>query len=327
MRIGIDTSSLDQTIRGIGYYTQTLLEALKDQEVVSFHGRLKGIPFSGSITSLCRAYRRVDLLHFPQPKILYGRRPQCPFVLTIHDVMPLKFPHFFPKKHAQMMRYFLPRYLKQAAAILCVSETTRQDLRSFFPFVDPLVVPCALLCRKRSLRKKKDPLLLYVGSFEKRKNLEGVLKAYTLLRQQGITHTLCIVGREERHSRLPKTIPRGVVIKGYLSEGEKQDLLERASLLLWPSFYEGFGLPLLEAMASGLPVVTSDRGACPETVGKAAVIVNPDDPGEIARGAMTILENPRLASALMQEGLKRANEFSLDKLRERLLNVYHLLHR
>lgn len=322
MKIGIETSCLDQTIRGIGYYTKTLLEALVGMEITRFSRKLKGFPFSGSIDSLFRAYDGVDLLHFPEPKILYGKRPKCPFVLTIHDVMPLKFPHYFPKKHTLMMRYFLPRYLKEASAIICVSETTRKDLIEFFPKLDPVVVPCALLPQKRQYRQEKDPFLLYIGSFEKRKNLEGIFSAYRLLQKQSFALPLVIVGKEGENNRLPKEIPNGVVHKGYVSEEEKQDLLERASLLIWPSLYEGFGLPLIEAMASGTPIVTSNCGACLETVQDAAVLVDPKNPCEIAEGMRAILENESLRDRLAKMGMMRAEHFSLSHLRDGVLGVY-----
>src|SRR5690606_6734464 len=111
-------------------------------------------------------------------KILYGKRPDVPFVLTIHDLMPLKFPEYFPKKHTWMMRYFLPRYLNQADGIICVSEATKRDLLSFFPKLKATVIPCGILPKTPAKAAPREPFFLYIGSFEKRKNLKGIFQAY-----------------------------------------------------------------------------------------------------------------------------------------------------
>jgi len=322
MKIGIEISCLDQTPRGIGMYTRALLETLKGCDTTLFRRKKTCIPFSGSIQSLFRTYPGVELIHFPEPKILYGKRPDVPFVLTIHDMMPLKFPELFPKKHTLMMRYFLPRYLREASGIICVSETTKRDLLSFFPSLNPTVIPCGILPQKPRKDLEREPFFLYVGSFEKRKNLKRIFEAYKILRKRGFVHKLMIAGKPEGIDQLPTSLPEGVEITGYLSEEKKWNLMQRATLLIWPSLYEGFGLPLLEAMSAGLPIVTSDRGACPETVGSAALIVDPEDPQSISDAMAQIAEEPDLAQQLREAGRKRSKEFALPKLREKLIAFY-----
>lgn len=310
-------------MRGIGTYTQVLLETLENLDVHVFKRSLPNIPFAGSFESLFKRYQGVDLIHFPEPKILYGIPPRAPFVLTIHDLMPLKFPEHFPRKHTWMMRYFLPRYLKAARQVICVSEATRSDLIEFFPSLNPIVIPCGIPLRKREANRKREPFFLYIGSFEKRKNLQRILEAFHTLKSRGIAHKLFIAGKGEGANKLPDKLPPGVKTLGYITEEKKQDLLERATALIWPSLYEGFGIPLLEAMASGLPVITSDRGACPETVGDAGIIVNPENVIEITDAMEQIATDISLQAALKSKGLERAQTYSLPRIRKQLIEVYN----
>lgn len=326
--VRVDIGSLRHTVRGIGTYTQTLLYALQDRHIPISQNPLP-LPFAGSLSSLFRSkcFEKADLLHFPEPKILYGRRPKVPIVLTIHDVMPILFPHYFPKKSRILMERFLPRFLRDADAITCPSHQTKEDLLKVFGCspVKVHVIPLALLPKKRMIQEKKDDFLLYIGSFEPRKNLVGILRAYEKIRKAGSPHKLILAGKEEGKHRLPKALPNGVEVLGYVSEEKKLELFKRAALLLWPSFYEGFGLPLLEAMASGTPIVTTNGSAMKEVVGDAALFANPDDPDEIAERAMKILNSEKLGKSLMEKGLKRAEEFSMEGFRSEHLLLYESL--
>ncbi len=338
MIVGIDTSCLSHTIRGIGTYTLTLLEALRGQkqEIFSYqHSASSRLPFANSIAALfrCKCYEKVSLVHFPEPKILYGKRPRVPIVLTVHDVMPLLFPQFFPVKSRMMMEYFLPRYLRQADAITCPSQQTKQDLLQVFPIPSHKVhvIPLALLPRQRVIQENKEPFLLYVGSFEPRKNLPGILKAFAKVRKAGFAHKLVLAGKEEGGNCLPHALIQKldlkdhIELKGYVSEEEKRALLQKAALLIWPSFYEGFGLPVLEAMASGTPVVTSNGSAMREVAGDAAFLVDPHDPDQIADGVIEILSSQDLMKTHMERGLQRAEEFSLELFGKRHVELYSSL--
>ncbi len=401
MKLGIETEGLCGTIRGVGYFTLTLIEALKNEGIVCYHSpnatdlhfpkvahhhfrKKLRIPFSKSLSALChlRCFNDLDLMHFPEPKILYGKKPKAPFVLTIHDVMPLLFPHLFPKKSYCIMSYFLPRYLNEAAAIAAVSQQTRDDLVRLFPKIENkvTVIPCALLPRERTIDEEKEPFLFYIGSFEPRKNLKGIIEAFGIIKKRGYPHRLILAGKEEGTNCLP-TIPRGVqncefgptrklsrfnccsegsidliqpseqqlnpealarskstildaagynlsddiILTGYISEAEKARLFQKASVLVWPSLYEGFGIPLLEAMASGTPIVTSNGSAPKEIVGEAALCVDPKDPLEIADAIEKILSSRELSKELMQKGINRAQDFSLDQFRMKHLKLYSTL--
>ncbi|MBS0630030.1 MAG: glycosyltransferase family 4 protein [Verrucomicrobia bacterium] len=346
MQIGIETEGLSGTIRGIGYFTLTLIEALKEENIVCYHSpnatdlhfpevshhhfrKRLHIPLANSLAALChlRCYDQPHLIHFPEPKILYGKKPKAPFVLTIHDVMPLLFPHFFPKKSYLMMRYFLPRYLKEAAAVVAVSRQTRDDLVQLFPAIENkvTVIPCSLLPRQRIIDKKKEPFIFYIGSFEPRKNLTRIIEAFTILKGRGYPHRLIIAGKEEGTDCLPPKLHKDIIVTGYISEAEKDRLFQKASALVWPSLYEGFGIPLLEAMAAGTPIVTSNCSAPKEIVQDAAIGVNPLDSYDIADAIEKILCSQELSEQLMNKGLSRAADFSLGQFRERHLELYRTI--
>lgn len=346
MKFGIETEGLCGTIRGVGYFTLTLIEALKNEGIVCYHSpnatdlhfpkvahhhfRKKiNVPFSKSLGALCRlrCFNDLDLMHFPEPKILYGKKPKAPFVLTIHDVMPLLFPHLFPKKSYCIMSYFLPRYLNEAAAIATVSQQTRDDLVRLFPKIENkvTVIPCALLPRERTIDEEKEPFLFYIGSFEPRKNLKRIIEAFGIIKKRGYPHRLILAGKEEETNCLPSGLSDDIILTGYISEAEKARLFQKAAVLVWPSLYEGFGIPLLEAMASGTPIVTSNGSAPKEIVGEAALCVDPKDPLEIADAIERILSSRELSKELMQKGVNRAQDFSLDQFRARHLRLYSTL--
>lgn len=326
--VRIDTGSLRHTVRGIGTYTQTLLHSLEGRHIPFSQNPLP-LPFASSISALFRSkcFEKADLIHFPEPKILYGKRPNVPIVLTIHDVMPILFPHYFPKKSRIMMERFLPRFIRDADAITCPSHQTKEDLLKVFGCSPSKVhvIPLALLPKQRIIQEEKEDFLLYIGSFEPRKNLQGILSAYDKIRKAGFPHKLVLAGKEEGKNRLPKHLPSGVEVLGYVSEEKKLDLFKRAALLLWPSFYEGFGLPLLEAMASGTPIVTTQGSAMKEVVGDAALFANPSDPVEIAERTMEVLSSEEVGKMLMEKGLKRAKEFSMERFRNEHLLLYENL--
>lgn len=332
MIIGIETSCLSQTIRGVGIYTLTLLEALKDQNIHRFdHSPPIFLPFAASAAALLRSscYEQVDLMHFPDPKILYGKRPKVPIVLTIHDIMPVLFPHFFPAKSRILMERFLPRYLRDADAITVPSNQTKQDLIDVFnvPREKVHVTGLALLPRERIFQEEKESFILYIGSFEPRKNLPGILKAFAKIKREGFPHKLVLVGKEEGKNRLPHELIEKLNLRphlqilGYVSEEEKASLLQTCALLLWPSFYEGFGIPLLEAMASGAPIVTTDGSSMKEVVGDAAVLVDPNDHEAIAKAATQVLSSSDV-SELIRKGVERSELFSLQKFSQTNLGLY-----
>jgi glycosyltransferase involved in cell wall biosynthesis len=351
LKIGIETEILTQQPTGIAQVTRSLIEAIKQQnnQAVCFHSKsgldlyppgvehhyfyrpLK-LPYYQSIASLFRyrCFNQVDVMHFPLPKILYFKKPKAPFILTVHDLIPIRFPHFFPKKNYFMMKYFLPRYLKDAKAIIAVSHHTKQDLLDLFPVPAEKVhvIYNTLIPKDREISLEKKNYLFYLGTFEPRKNLKGIIEAFRIIRSWGFDYKLILAGKEDQENQVPwKLIHKNqlqnyVIYKGYITEKEKETLFKNAAAFVWPSFYEGFGLPLLEAMQSGTPIVTSKGSSIEEIVGDAAICVDPNHPLEIARAVEKIISSKKITAELIQKGLDRSRDFSFEEMARSLKNLY-----
>jgi len=170
--------------------------------------------------------------------------------------------------------------------------------------------------------------LLYLGSVEKRKNVHGLLRAYALLRQRGESRPLVVAGIQRSNaSGLPRLVQEldlqgHVLFAGYVPDADLPAVYSGADLFVFPSLYEGFGLPPLEAMACGTPVVCSDAGSLPEVVGDAAVMVDPKDTEALAEAMYRVLADRELREELRQKGLARARQFTWEKAARETVAVY-----
>ncbi len=286
-------------------------------------------------------FARSDVLFAPNfvPPPTRSRR----LVVTVHDLGFRRFPETAP--HGT--RWWLARIdrtLARATRIITVSESTRQDLSELYD-VEPgriSVIPLGVdRARFRPVdRDATDPVrsrfgldgpyLLYLGGIEPRKNLPNVLAAFARL---GPGLRLVIAGSgvewnpegavllQEALDSLPPEARRRVVRTGYVSEGDKVALLSGAEALVYPSLYEGFGLPVLEAMACGTPVVTSDRSSLPEVAGGGALFVDPGDPGAIAAAVERVLSDGQLRKQLKETGMERAAGFTWEETARRTAEV------
>jgi glycosyltransferase involved in cell wall biosynthesis len=284
---------------------------------------------------------RPDVYHAPHYVLPAAVR--CRSVVTIHDCIHLMFPQYLPNRAA----YAYARASMWAAArrsdrILTVSEASKRDILSLFN-VKPekiVVVYNAIdehfsatpseehVARIRERYQLDHKFVLYVGNIKPHKNLVRLIEAFSDLRRTHDDLKLLIIGDEI--SKLPalrRAVHRNKLHKyvrflGYLKDDTLTVLYRLASVFVFPSLYEGFGLPPLEAMASGTPVVTSNVSSLPEVTGDAAVLVDPYDVDSIGDGMRRILDDPRLADELRLKGLKRAREFSWERSVEKTQRVY-----
>lgn len=289
------------------------------------------------------ALLRLDLLHSPDfiPPAFGARH----FVITVHDLHFLYYPQFLTEESRRYYNAQIKWAVARADHILAVSEATRQDLVRLlgvppgkvtvtYEGVTPNFRPLPLPQVRETLNRYnlESGYLLFVGTLEPRKNLTGLLAAYRILLDRKETgQPLVVVGRRgwlyeeidrrveslnlQAHVRFLHTVP----------DEDLPALYNGAALLAMPSFYEGFGLPALEAMACGTPVLISDRGSLPEVAGAAAVVVNPDDPEEMASGMARVLGNPDLQTRLREAGLAHAARFTWVETARRTLQVYRRL--
>ena len=274
-----------------------------------------------------------DLVHSPHPLLLPARRAAR--VVTIHDLDFLQ----HPERTRDEIRRDYPAFVRRdahAADAVIVPSAHVGRLAAELLQLDPSVLA---VCPQGGPGWDRDPALppgnprgryvLFLGTLEPRKNVQGLLDAYAaLLTRWPDAPPLVLAGRRTPEADLwieasqrPPLAGR-VEYRGYVPDHERRALYEGARLLVLPSFDEGFGLPIVEAMTLGIPVVASDRGALPEVCGGAAVLVDPDERGSICHGIERVLREPGLAERLAERGAARARDFSWRRTAELTLEAY-----
>ena len=293
---------------------------------------------------------RVDLFHstnFMAP--LTGFRGKL--IVTIHDIIPLKFPEYAPRSKKTRL-FFIYKALMNwivtvSDAIIADSENSRSDILEFFGIppskvhtiylgVDPGYRPLPAEKREEVRRALgvKDRLALYAGRADPYKNLISLIKAAESINAAGDTHCTVVVAGE-KDPRYPEVenhivsagIRDDVIFAGSMDEDRLIPLYNAADVLVLPSLYEGFGLPPLEAMACGTPVICSDRASIPEVVGKAGILVDPMDVHAISEAMERVFKDAGLRERMREDGLKRAALFPWKKTAERTLELYRELYR
>ncbi|NOT44882.1 MAG: glycosyltransferase family 4 protein [Acidobacteria bacterium] len=286
---------------------------------------------------------RPDVYHSPHyvlPAALGCRR----VVVTIHDCIHLRFPQYLPNRAAHAYaRTMLWSAAKRADRIITVSEASKRDILHFFDVAPEKVevvyngiderfwvTPAGdLVDRVRERYQLDGRFLLYAGNIKPHKNLVRVIEAFAGLRRRGFDQLqLLIIGDEI--SKLPALrravhkhkLHKHVRFMGFVPDETLSVLYRLAAVFVFPSLYEGFGLPPLEAMASGTPVVTSTTSSLPEVAGHAAVLVDPYDAASIEDGIREVLDSPARADELRRQGLLRAREFSWERAAARTLAIY-----
>jgi glycosyltransferase involved in cell wall biosynthesis len=263
------------------------------------------------------------LLFSPVPETPLGLH--CPSVVMVHDLIPLRFPRL-TSPLTQYFRFYVPQVLKQARHILCNSEATAQDLVNFFqvPAAQITAIPLAHDAEHFQVlplvrEKPPDrPYFLYVGRHDPYKNLARLIQAFAALprSQPGADYELWIAGAADpRFTPTLQTqaaalgIAERVKFLDYVTYDQLPVLLNRAAAMVYPSLWEGFGFPVLEAMACGTPVITSNLSSLPEVAGDAALLVNPYHETEITAAMQQIITDPELCSQMHSAGLARAQQF------------------
>jgi glycosyltransferase involved in cell wall biosynthesis len=272
--------------------------------------------------------------------------PNIPLVITSYDLAIFREPETYQFSRVLYWRKLFKHAIQRASCIIAISNTTRDDLIELMqvPSQKIRVIYCGVDTRFR-LIKDGDILeyirlkyglpkkfLLFVGLFSPRKNIAGILKAFAILKDKfNIPHHLVMVGekgwRYKADLELVNSLglEKDVVFPGFVEDDDLPAVYNLADALVFPSLYEGFGLPVLEAMACGTPVVTSNVSALPEVVGEAGIMVNPYDHEEIASGVYRLLSDKYFATQLAKAGLERSKHFSWENAAREMLTVFHEL--
>lgn len=291
--------------------------------------------------TLARA--RVDLYHSPHyvvPRLPVGR-----FIVTIHDCIHLRFPQYLPSRAAiHYAKAMMSSAARRAERILTVSQASKEDILHYLhvPAGKVEVVYNALDERfaaapdEETIRRVRErfllagPFLLYTGNIKPHKNVDRVIEAFSLLRQSSSEADLklLIIGDEiSKYPNLRRLVHRHqlhqhVRFLGFVPDATLAVLYRLAAVFVFPSLYEGFGLPTLEAMAAGTPVVTSNVSSLPEVVGDAALLVDPMDPAAIAAAVRRVRHEPALRADLVQRGRERVKAFSWERSVARVRAIY-----
>jgi glycosyltransferase involved in cell wall biosynthesis len=319
---GLDPMPMSATV-GLGY---------KPWRMLVWLGQLLRFPFN-------RLLPDAALFHATEHLLLPLQG--VPTVLTVHDLIF----HHLPGHHKALNRWYLnltmPLFCRRATHLIAVSETTCQDLIAAYKLppekitvireaADPRFCPQPpeAIAAVRARHGLPEQFLLYVGTIEPRKNLVRLLHVWEALYQRGDVPPLVIVGRrgwlsDDFFAALEQSPVRvGVLLTGYVSDEDLPALYSAATAFVFPSLYEGFGLPPLEAMACGTPVLCSATSSLPEVVGDAALLFDPEEPEAIAEALRRVAKDAALRERLRSEGLRRAAEFSWDRAARETVAVY-----
>jgi glycosyltransferase involved in cell wall biosynthesis len=289
--------------------------------------------------------RREGIELFHAPHYVLPLLTPCTSVVTIHDCIHLRFPQYLPSRlgyayaRAQMWSA-----THRAARVITVSEASKRDILRYFRVVESRIDviynaiderfwqppdPEAIdLVRQRY--RLDAPFVLYAGNIKPHKNLERLIESFHLLRQNPEFKDvqLLIIGDEiSKYATLRRAVHRHKLHKhvrffGFVPDRTLAALYRLANVFVFPSLYEGFGLPPLEAMASGTPVITSNVSSLPEVVGNAAIMIDPYEPAAIADAMRRVLTDATLRADLQRRGLARAREFSWERSVQRVREIY-----
>ncbi len=259
---------------------------------------------------------------------------------VIHDLAFLHYPEFVQSRNLARLKKFVPLAIKKSDRIVAVSEYTKSDIVKSYK-VDPQkidVVSNAVNHKvffpqqlKSSVKKKyglPDNYILFIGNIEPRKNILGIIEAFGKLPAPlQAQHPLVLVGGkgwndEEIKSALNSTGAKAhITMVGYVDDEDIAQVYAGAQIFVFPSFYEGFGLPVLEAMASGTPVITSKVSSLPEVGGDAVLYVDPKKPSTIAEAMKKLLQNKELQKTLIKKGLAHSKQFSWEQSAGQMLRA------
>ncbi len=360
MKIAIDIRTAGGEKAGKGWFTfhitQNLLKNDKGNEYILYaKDGIPGFEFPNAKLKLTKGKgifwhrnvakdikkEKIDLFFAPSSYIIPSLLPKhIKTIIAIHDLVAFLFPETHNKKATFIEKLFLKKAIKKSDHIITVSENTKHDvIKKFKPpknqittiynSANPDYKPVPKESLKDFIKKTNLPRKFFVavGTLIPRKNYLNLLKALTILQETHPNHHLMIVGgkgwqNEEIHNLIRTNyLNKKVHLLGYLSTTSIRNLYNLATALVFPSFYEGFGIPPLEAMRCGCSVIASYTSSIPEVVGDAALLINPESPEEIAANMKKIIEDEDLQEDLKNRGLLQSKKFSWEDSAHKLLQI------
>ncbi len=280
--------------------------------------------------------QNIDIFHGLSHELPFGiKKAEAKSIVTVHDLIFKR----YPKQYSIWDRYmhdFKCRYAcEKAEKIIAISESTKQDIIRFYDINEQKIEVVYQSCsftKNESIKENNDGVILYVGSIIERKNLFNLVKAIELLPKQLEQAVLYIIGGGKNAYRTQieeyiaaKKLGRRIVFLQNISDEELAEWYKRASVFVYPSVYEGFGIPIIEALFSGTPVITSTQLALTEAAGENSICVDVSKPEIIANAISNVLNDTILAKKMQKAGLIYAQRFLPEKVSADLMNVYKSL--
>ncbi len=352
-KILINGLQLDSKNTGVQYYAQNLYQEMCKSIPNTFNIHLHCIPHKGTPNLIGKRYGRVfyentrlptylsknnyTLFHSPNYVLPYFIT--TPSVLTVHDVLAIERPRLCQDSSVVYHKLLMGRSIRKAAKIIAVSNTVKQDILRHFN-VPEAKIQVIYNGVSAIFKKTLDPLLLrkyslpenyvlFTGNIEPKKNLERLIRAFHILKKDtSIPHKLVITGKKGwKYNGVFKTVEElvcgnEIIFTGYVPESDLPALFSMASLFAFPSLYEGFGIPPLEAMACEVPVLVSNKGALPEVTGGKCLQVNPYNVEDIAMGMYKLLTNHQLRERTILEGKGWANQFTWKEAASKTIKLF-----
>ena len=286
---------------------------------------------------------KLDIFH--SPTLSLPTSYQGLAVATAHDLAIYKFPELYPPKQISFLKTEIFQAIKQAKKIIAVSESTKKDLGEIFGLPAEKIKVIANGLDERFFKKSspeeidrvkkkyglKDNYILFLGTLDARKNIIRIVEAYERLiarTNQFSQYQLVLAGQigkqsDEIKKRIDESKYRSdIILPGYIEADDLDPLFESAKIFLFPSLYEGFGLPVIEAMANGVPVITSNISSLPEVAKGHALLVDPFNVADITQSLVQLLTDQDLYQDLSKNGKKRAQEFTWEKAARETLKFY-----
>jgi glycosyltransferase involved in cell wall biosynthesis len=257
-------------------------------------------------------------------------------ILTLHDLSFIRYPQYAADRVLKLYQKRLEICFQWTDLIIAVSESTKQDIVNFFGINPEKIWVTPLASRYTPIPiiplNFPFPYLLFVSTLEPRKNINTLVQAFEILKQKyKIPHHLILIGKKGwKYTAILETIESSPVQNcihqlDYLDDRQLVQFYQQATAFLYPSYYEGFGLPVLEAMTLGIPVITSNQSSLPEVTGDAALLVHPEDVDSLVSATRSVIDNPDLHRHLSQAGRERSLLFSWKKTALQTLAAYKSL--
>jgi glycosyltransferase involved in cell wall biosynthesis len=366
MKIGIITDAIDDGTAGIATYVRNLVEELhnldKKNEYYLIHNKLnkdyiyknkneiiipiRNIPFAREFRKLIEIpfrlkNHKLDIVHETAQIGPFLFPTKYKKITTICDLVPLVVPETQPKFSVVHHKFALPIISKRTDKIITISESTKRDVNKKLN-IDKEKITVTLLAANKSFKpvkskqvlKKnnlKENYILCVGTLEPRKNIIGVVKAFSKVLKNNPTEHLLIVGRKgwkyQEIFKLVKTkkLENKITFLENIETKDLPALYAHAKMFVYPSLYEGFGLPPLEAMSCKCPVITSNNSSLPEVVKDAAILITPRNTKQLQLSMELLITNKHLRTKLIKAGIKQAKKFSWKETARQTLKIYNSL--